>query len=78
MIFSPLEILLCLAPFMLIILTIGIGLAAQNVSLARRERERGMIRCPQCRGLLNPEAYICRFCARELVGETVNRTPAEH
>lgn len=70
MIFSPLEILLCLAPFMLIIFTIGVGLAAQNVSLTRRERERGMIRCPHCRGLLNPEAYICRFCSRELVGET--------
>ena len=70
MIFSPLEILLCLAPFMLIIFTIGVGLAAQNLSLARREREREMIRCPNCRGLLNAEAYVCRFCSRELVGET--------
>jgi hypothetical protein len=69
MIFGPLEILLCLAPFMLIVFTIGIGLAAQNISLARRERELGQIRCPQCRGLLNAEAYICRFCSRELVGE---------
>ena len=70
MMFSPLEILLCLAPFMLIILTIGVGLAAQNVSIARRERERGMLRCPQCRGLLNPEAYVCRFCSRDLAAES--------
>lgn len=70
MIFSPLEILLCLAPFMLIIFTIGVGLAAQNVSLARREREFGQIKCPHCERLLNPEAYLCRFCSRELVSET--------
>lgn len=67
MIFGPLEIFLCLVPFMLIVFTIGIGLAAQNVSLARRERERGQIRCPNCHGLLNPEAYVCRYCSRELV-----------
>ena len=77
MIFSPLEILLCLAPFMLMILTIGVGLAAQNIALDRREREHGMIRCPSCRGLLNPEAYICRFCTRELVGETIKSDPTE-
>jgi hypothetical protein len=70
MIFSPLEIFLCLMPFMLIILTIGIGLAAQNISLARREREHGQIKCPHCHRLLNPEAYVCRFCSRELVGKT--------
>ena len=70
MLFSPLEIFLCLVPFMLIILTIGLGLAAQNISLARRERELGQIKCPNCQRLLNPEAYICRFCSRELVGET--------
>ena len=70
MLFSPLEIFLCLAPFMLIILTIGLGLAAQNMMLARREREFGQIKCPDCHRLLNPEAYICRFCARELVENT--------
>lgn len=69
MIFSPFEILLCLAPFMLIIFTIGVGLAAQNAAVARRERERGLKKCPYCRGLLNPEAYVCRFCSRELIGE---------
>lgn len=70
MIFSPLEILLCLAPFMLVILTIGVGLAAQNISIARRKREFGQIKCPNCRRLLNAEAYVCRFCSRELVGES--------
>jgi len=69
MIFSPLEILLCLAPFMLIMLTIGLGLYAQNVALARRELERNTRKCPHCKGLLNPEAYVCRFCSRELVRE---------
>lgn len=69
MFLGPFEILLCLAPFMLIVFTIGVGLAAQNISLERHERERGQIRCPQCSGLLNPEAYICRFCSRELMGE---------
>jgi hypothetical protein len=73
MIFSPLEIFLCLAPFMLIILTIGVGLAAQNISISRREREFGQIKCPQCDRLLNPEAYICRFCSRELVGKPIER-----
>jgi hypothetical protein len=70
MLFGPLEILLCLVPAMLIILTIGLSLAAQNMMLARREREFGQIKCPHCRRLLNPEAYICRFCSRELVAET--------
>lgn len=69
MIFSPLEILLCIAPFMLIAFTIGIGLAAQNVSLARRKRERGLIKCPSCEKLLNPEAYVCRYCFKELMSE---------
>jgi hypothetical protein len=69
MIFGPLEIFLCLFPFMLFVFTIGVGLAAQNLSIARRERERGQIKCPSCSRLLNPEAYICRFCSRELVGE---------
>ena len=67
---GPLEIFLCLAPFMLIMLTIGLSLGAQNIVLARREREFGQIKCPHCHQLLNPEAYICRFCSRELVGET--------
>jgi len=77
MILGPLEILLCLAPFMLIVFTIGLGLAVQNISVALRERERGLIRCPQCRGLLNPEAYICRFCSRELAGEYRGLKPGE-
>jgi hypothetical protein len=70
MLFGPLEIFLCLAPLMLIFLTIGLGLAAQNIMLARRERELGQIKCPHCHRLLNPEAYICRFCSRELVENT--------
>ena len=70
MLFGPLEIFLCLAPLMLIIFTIGLSLAAQNIMLARRERELGQVECPYCHGLLNPEAYICRFCSRELVAET--------
>jgi hypothetical protein len=69
MIFGPLEIFLCLVPFMLIVFTIGIGLYAQNVVLARRERELGTKKCPYCLNPVNPEAYICRFCSRELVGE---------
>lgn len=66
MIFSPLEILLCLAPFMLIVFTIGVGLYAQNVALARKELERDTRKCPRCQKLLNPEAYVCRFCRKEL------------
>jgi len=66
MFFGPFEILLCLAPLMLIIFSIGVGLAAQNVSVARHEREMGQKKCPHCRGLLNAEAYICRFCRKEL------------
>lgn len=69
MIFGPLDILLCLAPMMIFILSVGLGLAAQNVALARQERERDQIRCPHCRGLLNPEAYVCRYCSRELLAE---------
>lgn len=67
MIFSPLEILLCIAPFMLIVFTIGVGLYAQNIAIARRELERNTLKCPSCKGLLNREAYVCRFCSRELV-----------
>ncbi len=66
MIFGTAEILLCLAPFMLVVFTIGLGLAAQNVSLTRKEKYRGQIACPHCRKMLNPEAYICRFCRKEL------------
>lgn len=66
MIFSPLEILLCLAPFMLIIFSIGAVLLAQNISIRRRELRRDTIECPQCRRLLNQEAYFCRFCRKEL------------
>ena len=70
MIFGPLEIFLCLAPFMLITLSIGLGLWAQNISLDRREQFRGQIQCPNCRMALNPEAYICRFCRKELYDYT--------
>jgi hypothetical protein len=66
MIFGPLEILLCLVPFMLVVFTIGIGLFVQNVSLERRERNRGLRECPYCQKMLNPEAYLCRFCRKEL------------
>ena len=70
MIFGPLEIFLCLAPFMLFTLAIGLGLFAQNLALDRREQFRGLIRCPYCRKGLNPEAYICRFCRKELYDYT--------
>ena len=66
MIFGPFEILLCLAPMMVVMFTIGVGLFAQNISLDREERNRGQMACPHCRKMLNPEAYICRFCSREL------------
>ncbi|MGE0245354.1 MAG: hypothetical protein AB7Q37_06880 [Pyrinomonadaceae bacterium] len=66
MFLGPTEILLCLAPLMLVIFSIGVGLAAQNLAVARHERERGQRKCPYCKGLLNPEAYICRFCRKEL------------
>lgn len=64
--FSPLEIFLCLAPFMLIILSIGAVLLAQNISIRRSEMRRNSIECPQCNRLLNAEAYFCRFCRKEL------------
>ena len=70
MIFGPLEIFLCLAPFMIIMFTIGIGLLAQNIALARKELERDTRKCPNCRKLLNPEAYVCRFCRKELYEHT--------
>ena len=70
MLFGTLEILLCLAPLMLIFLTIGIGLVAQNIALDRKEKWRGLIACPHCRKALNPEAYICRFCRKELYEHT--------
>jgi hypothetical protein len=66
MIFGPFEIFLCLAPIMIFILAIGLGLLAQNIAIDRKEKWRGLIRCPHCRKGLNPEAYICRFCRREL------------
>ncbi|CAN5471052.1 hypothetical protein BH10ACI3_BH10ACI3_11740 [soil metagenome] len=66
MIFGSFEILLCLAPMMLIFLTIAVGLAAQNVSVDRSEKNRGLVACPHCQKMLNPEAYICRFCTKEL------------
>jgi hypothetical protein len=66
MIFGPFEILLCLAPLFILIFAIGVGLAAQNVIADREERERGLIECVYCRKMLNPEAYICRFCLNEL------------
>ncbi len=66
MLFGTLEILLCLAPVMLVIFTIGVGLVAQNKALDRKEKWRGLIACPHCQKALNPEAYICRFCRKEL------------
>lgn len=69
MILGPLEILFCLAPLMLIVFTIGVGLFVQNISLEKKEKNRGLIKCPYCLKSLNAEAYICRFCSRELVGE---------
>ena len=66
MLFGTLEILLCLAPLMLVIFTIGVGLVAQNKALDHKEKWRGLVPCPQCQKGLNPEAYICRFCQKEL------------
>ena len=71
MIFGPFEILLCLAPIMVFIGTIGLGLLAQNMALDRKDRWRGLIRCPHCRKGLNPEAYVCRFCHKELYDYTI-------
>lgn len=66
MFLGPFEIFLCLAPVMLVIFSIGVGLAAQNVAVARHEREIGQTKCPNCKGLLNQEAYVCRYCRKEL------------
>lgn len=66
MLFGTLEILLCLAPVMLVIFAIGVSLAAQNKKLDRKEQWRRLIACPHCHKALNPEAYICRFCRKEL------------
>lgn len=66
MIFGTLEIFLCLGPLMLVILSIGVSLVAQNISVARADAWRGLIACPHCRKGLNPEAYVCRFCRKEL------------
>lgn len=69
MVFGPLDILFCLVPFMLVALTVVMRLAAQNISLERKKRNRGLRPCPNCRGMLNREAYICRFCSHELRGD---------
>ena len=73
MLFGTLEILICLGTVMLVIFTIGLGLFAQNIALARKEVEsarsdawQGQIACPNCRKALNAEALICRFCRKEL------------
>ena len=66
MIFGPTEIMLCLGPMMLVILCIGLALAAQNVAVDRAEANKGLMACLHCRKMLNPEAYICRFCRKEL------------
>ena len=58
--------MLCLAPMMVLIGAIGASLLAQNLWLDKKERWRGLIRCPRCRKGLNPEAYVCRFCHKEL------------
>lgn len=72
MIFGPLEILFCLVPFMLVLFTIGVRLAAQNISADKKQKNRGLRPCPNCRKMLNREAYICRFCSQELFGESQN------
>lgn len=64
--FGALEILLCLGPLMLFMFAVGVGLLVQNRDLDKHEEWRGLIPCPHCRKALNPEAYICRFCEREL------------
>lgn len=71
MIFGPFEIFLCLAPVMVLIAAVGLGLFAQNLKLDQKERWRGLMPCPNCRKGLNPEAYICRFCHKELYEYTI-------
>ncbi len=66
MIFGVPEILICLVPFMLISLVVVLRLAAQNKWL---DRERHVKKCPNCQKLLNTEAYVCRFCKRDLVNQ---------
>lgn len=66
MIFGPLEILLCLLPTMIVMGTMAVRLYQQNQMLERREKHRGMMECPNCRQLVNREAYVCRFCSHEL------------
>ena len=66
MIFGPFEILLCLLPTMIVMGTIAVRLYQQNQMIERRQRHRGMMECPNCRQLINREAYICRFCSHEL------------
>ncbi|QQS33670.1 MAG: hypothetical protein IPM50_03550 [Acidobacteriota bacterium] len=66
MLFGALEIVLCLSVVMAVILTIGLGFVAQNLALDRKERWRGLSPCPHCGKALNPEAYLCRHCFKEI------------
>ena len=72
MIFGPLEILLCLAPMMVVMGTIAVRLYQENKRIERRKAHRGMIECPNCHQLINREAYVCRFCSHELIGRQKN------
>jgi ribosomal protein S14 len=66
MLFGTLEIAICLSIVMVLIFSIGVGLAAQNLALDRKKRWLGLMPCPHCGKALNPEAYICRHCLREI------------
>lgn len=66
MLFGTLEIAICLSVTMVLIFSIGVGLAAQNLALNRKEKWRGLTPCPHCGKALNPEAYLCRHCFGEI------------
>ena len=74
MLFGALEIVICLGVVMLVILAIGASLFTRNILIERKEVEllrsdawAELIECPHCHKALNAEAYVCRFCKKELL-----------
>ncbi|CAN5440655.1 hypothetical protein BH10ACI2_BH10ACI2_23730 [soil metagenome] len=53
---------------MLIAFTIGLGLFVQNIRPNENPKDQNadVKNCQYCLKPLNPEAYVCRFCHKEL------------
>ncbi len=75
MLFGTLEIVICLGVVMLVIFAIGASLFIRNVAIESKEVEllrsdawAELTECPNCHKALNAEAYVCRFCKKEIVG----------